>query len=315
MPYTPPSTADTTMIINRPRPPTWVFLPPSDEPESTSDSDALPPYPPPPTRPPPRTPLTPPAQIHIPSPTTSNFNRNSYEYEYNSTSTINRELKASSAANKEPPDFPPFCKALLFDSLQTNLDSLGPPSPSISPSVSSQSSKPPTPQPWFHPISHRQFPKASVPRTRDRPPSPLIQSISASEFYISSLSPPDYYSQQQLEEEDTNDWVIIPPDVYSLSSSPSSSSPSSSSPSSSSLSSSSDPAALILHKNGTTRREECRGTEGKMIWETRNGDRMRIALKIGARMSTKGYTSTGSLKLAYQEDKENGREGTKDLIL
>ncbi|TGO83138.1 hypothetical protein BPOR_0697g00030 [Botrytis porri] len=226
MPYTPPSTADTTMIINRPRPPTWVFLPPSDEPESTSDSDALPPYPPPPTRPPPRTPLTPPAQIHIPSPTTSNFNRNSYEYEYNSTSTINRELKASSAANKEPPDFPPFCKALLFDSLQTNLDSLGPPSPSISPSVSSQSSKPPTPQPWFHPISHRQFPKASVPRTRDRPPSPLIQ-----------------------------------------------------------------------------------------IWETRNGDRMRIALKIGARMSTKGYTSTGSLKLAYQEDKENGREGTKDLIL
>lgn len=248
MPYTLPSTADTTLIINRPRPPTWVLLPPSDEPESTSDSDTLPPYPPPPTRPPPRAPLTPPAQTHISPRTTSNFNRNSYECEHSSISTINRELKSSSSSNKEPSDVPPFCKALFFDSLQTDSDSLAPPSPSISPSVSSPSTKPSTPQPWFHPISHRQFSR-TIPLSRDRPPFPLIQGISGSEFYHSSHSPLDCNSQQQLEEEDTNDWVIIPPDICSLSSSPSS-------PSNS--------AAPIVHKNETIRREESRGTEGKM---------------------------------------------------
>ncbi|TGO44902.1 hypothetical protein BCON_0447g00050 [Botryotinia convoluta] len=291
MPYTPPSAADATLIINRPRPPTWVFLHPSDEPDSTSDSDTFPSYPPPPTRPPPRTPLTPPAQIHISSPTTSNFNRSSYEYEYSSTSTINRELKSSSGSNKEPTDVPPFCKALFFDSLQTNFDSLAPPSPSISLSVSSPSTKPSTAQPWSHPISHRQFSKTSVPRTRDHPPSPLIQGISASEFYNSSRSPPDYNSQQQLEEEDINDWVIIPPDIYSLSSSPSSPS---------------NPAAPILHKNGTTRREESRGTEGKMST---------LGYLFSFLMSTKGYTSPGTLKLAHQEDKDNGGGSTKDLSL
>ncbi|TGO24928.1 hypothetical protein BPAE_0091g00050 [Botrytis paeoniae] len=291
MPYTPPSTADVTLIINRPRPPTWVFLPPSDEPDSTSNSDTFPPCPPPPTRPPPRTPLTPPAQIHISSPTNSNFNRNSYECEYNGTSTINRELKSSSASNKEPTDIPPFCKALFFDSLQTNFDSLAPPSTLISPSVSSPSTKPSTPQPWSHPISHHQFSKTSIPRSRDRPPSPTIQGISASEFYTSSLSPPDYNSQQQLEEEDINDWVIIPPDIYSLSSSPSSPS---------------NTTAPILHKNGTIRREESRGSEDKMST---------LGYLFSFLMSTKGYKSTGTLKLAHQEDKENGGESTKDLSL
>ncbi|TGO54265.1 hypothetical protein BOTNAR_0273g00080 [Botryotinia narcissicola] len=285
MPYTLPSTADATLIINRPRPPAWLFLPPSDEPESTSDSDTLPPYPPPPTRPPPRTPLTPPAPIHVSPSTTSSFNRNSYECDYSSTSTINRELKSSSRSSEEPSDVPPFCKALFFDSLQTDFDSLAPPSPSISPSVSSPSTKPSTPQPWFHPISHRQFSKTSVPRTRDRPPSPLIQGISASEFYHSSRSSPDFNSHQQLEEEDVNDWVIIPPDIYSLSSSPSS------------LSNS---AAPILNKNGTITRGESRGTEGKMS-------------TLG--MSTKGYTSTGTLKPAHQEDKDNGGGCTEDLSL
>ncbi|KAF5871062.1 uncharacterized protein Bfra_007575 [Botrytis fragariae] len=284
MPHTPPSTADTTLIINRPRPPTWVFLPPSDEPDSTSDSDTLPPYPPAPTRLPPRTPLTPPAQIHIPSPATSNINRDSYECEYSSTSTINRELRTSSASSKEPTDVPPFCKALFFDSLQTSFDSLAPPSPSISPSVSSPSTKPPTPQPWFHPISHRQFSKTSIPRTRDCPPSPLTQDISASEFCTSSRSPPAYDSQQQLEEEDINDWVIISPDIYSLSASPSSPS---------------NTAAPILHKNGTIRREESRGTEGKMST---------LGYLFSFLMSTKGYKSTGTLKLAHQEDKETGGE-------
>ncbi|TGO39964.1 hypothetical protein BHYA_0044g00050 [Botrytis hyacinthi] len=310
MPYTLPSTVDATLIINRPRPPTWVFLPPSDEPESTSDPNAIPPYPPPPyppppTRPPPRTPLTPPAQIHISPPTTSSFNRNSYECEYSSTSTGNRELISSSPSNKEPSGVPPFCKALFFDSLQTDFDSLAPPSPSISPSVSSPSTKPSTPQPWFHPISHRQFSKTSIPRTRDCPPSPLIQGISASEFYHSSRSPPDCNSQQQLEEEDVNDWVIIPPDIYSLSSSPSS-------PSNS--------AAPILHNHRKIRSEESRGTEGKMstlgyLFTFLNGDGMRITLTIGARMSTKGYTSTGTLKLAHQENEENAEGSTKDLSL
>ncbi|KAF7944504.1 hypothetical protein EAE96_010895 [Botrytis aclada] len=290
MPYTPPSTADTTLIINRPRPPTWVFLPPSDEPESTSDSDTLPRYPPPPTRPPPRTPLTPPDPIHVSSPTTSSFHRNLYECEHSSTSTINREPKSSSASNKEPSEVPPFCKALFFDSLQTNFDSLGPPSPSISPSVSLPSTKPSTPQPWFHPISHRKFSKTSVPRTRDRPPSPLIQGISASEFYTSSRTTPDYNFQQQPEEEDVNDWVIIPPDIYSLSSSPSSPS---------------NPAAPIWHKNGT-KREESRGTEGKMST---------LGYLFSFLMSTKGYKSIGTLKLAHQEDRDNGGGSTKDLSL
>lgn len=249
MPYTSPSTEDATLIINRPRPPTWVFLPPSDEPESASDSDALPPYPPPPTRPPPRTPRTPPAQIHISSPANSSSSHNSYEYQYDSTSTINRELKSSTASNKENSDAPPFCKALFLDSLQTDFDSLGPPSPSISPSVSPPSTKSSTPQPWFHPISHRRLSRASPPRTRDRPPIPLIQGISASEFYTSSRSPPDYDSQKPFGEEDINDWVIIPPDIYSISSSPSS-------PSNS--------AAPILHKTETIKRAESRGTERRM---------------------------------------------------
>ncbi|KAF7886658.1 uncharacterized protein EAF02_003305 [Botrytis sinoallii] len=291
MPYTLPSTADATLIINRPRPPTWVFLPPSDEQESTSDSDTLPPYPPPPTRPPPRTPVTPPAQIHISPPTTSSFNRNSYECEYSSTSTINRELKSSSPSNKEPSDVPPFCKALFFDSLQTNFDSLAPPSPSISPSVSSPSTKPSTPQPWFHPISHRQFSKTSVPQTRDRPLSPLIQDISALEFYTSSRSPPDYDSQQQLEEEDINDWVIIPPGIYSLSSSPSSPS---------------DPTAPTLHKRGKVGREESIGTEGKTST---------LGYLFSFLMSTKEYTSTGTMKIAHQEEKVNGGGSTKDYSL
>ncbi|KAF7889258.1 hypothetical protein EAF00_009558 [Botryotinia globosa] len=289
MPYTLPSTADATLIINRPRPPTWVFLPPSDEPESTSDSDTLPPYPPPPTRPPPRTPLTPPAPIHVPPSTTSSFNRNSYECDYSSTSTINRDLKSSGPSNQEPSDVPPFCKALFFDSLQTDFDSLAPPSPSISPSVSSTSTKPSTPQPWFHPISHRQFSKASIPPTRDRPPSPPIQGISASEFYHSSRSPPDCNPQQQLEEEDVNDWVIIPPDIHSLSSPPSS-------PSNS--------AAPTVHKIGTVKREESRSTEGRMST---------LGYLFSFLMSTKGYTSTGTLNFAHQEDKGNGGGCTKDL--
>ncbi|TEY54826.1 hypothetical protein BOTCAL_0236g00120 [Botryotinia calthae] len=284
MSYTSPLTEDDTLIINRPRPPTWVFLAPSDEPESASDSDDLPPYPPPPTRPPPRAPLTPPAQIHISSPANSNSNHNSYEYQYNSTSTINHELKSSTASNKENSDVPPFCKALFFDSL-------GPPSPPISPSVCPPSTESSTPQPWFHPISHRRLSRTSPPRTRDRPPIPLSQDISASEFYTSSRSPPDYNSQQPFEEEDINDWVIIPPDIYSLSSSPSS-------PSNS--------AAPILHKIETIKRAESRGTESKMST---------LGYLFNFLMSTKGYTSTGTLKLAYQEDKDNGGQSTKDLSL
>lgn len=40
-----------------------------------------------------------------------------------------------------------------------------------------------------------------------------------------------------------------------------------------------------------------------------------IVLTIGTRMSTKGYTSTGTLKLAYQEGKDNGEQSTKVLSL
>ncbi|CCD56100.1 hypothetical protein BofuT4_P152320.1 [Botrytis cinerea T4] len=290
MPSTPLSTEDATLIINRPRPPTWVFLPPSDESESASDSDALPPYPPPPTRPPPRTPLTPPAQTHISSPANSNSSHNSYEYRYDSTSTINHELKSSTAPNKENSDVPPFCKALFFDSLQTNFDSLGPPSPSVSPSVSPSSTKSSTPQPWFHPISHRRFSRASPPQTRDHPPVPLIQGISALEFHTNSRSP-DYISQKPFGEEDINDWVIIPPDIYSISPSPSS-------PSNS--------AAPILHKTETIKRAESRGSERKMNT---------LGYLFNFLMSTKGYTSTGTLKLAYQEEKDNDEQSTKDLSL
>ncbi|KAJ8068415.1 hypothetical protein OCU04_003974 [Sclerotinia nivalis] len=161
---------DPTLIINRPRPQTWIFIPPPSpssplttnlETASQPNSDTFPPYPPPPTRPPPLAPFASPAQTHITSPGTRTAEGNLHSGACNRMS-ISIGIKKSECISgwekqegmekggqkqdkeKEKDDediTPPFTQALFFDSLQSdsNTPRSKSPSISISPSLNSSS--------------------------------------------------------------------------------------------------------------------------------------------------------------------------------
>lgn len=249
MPSTPPTT---NLIINRSRPPTWIFLPPPEDPDSDLElnSDFLPPYPPPPTRPPP---LTPPRRIYL-SPRTSPAKwspdgENDTMIHSSTTMTPDSSYaSASSSLSRRMHDFGD--DEDLKEKERTS--TVGSSSTSTSSDSNSNSnSKPSTPHPdpaSFHPISHAPLSKSTNPHSGTQPqapprirppiPKPRISEILAAEFHSSSHAHthpnPDLNlnsnleTQQQAkedEEEDPDDWVIIPQDKYSISSSSASAHP------------------------------------------------------------------------------------------